>query len=199
MPGLSKRETRSERVHRTLQQVQRDEVVDACVLETVEQVCGITDTCLHECKEERPHGSLGRVPPLTITPRPLTGTVSLTGILRTVTLRAQSQTHRKVGTQSLRSLGSSLNDSGVAGVAERPRDRARPTGARATQRQMGSVRQLRFATAPKNWISESGHLRSLYAKFTTLVRVVALARADSHSDTCSLRRRWDLIRLHRGL
>src|ERR1700683_3439790 len=65
---------------------------------------------------------------------------------------------------------------------------------RANAAHMGSVLQLHFASAPKNWISESGHLRSLYAKFTILV---AAARADSDSGTCGLRGRWGVIRLRR--
>jgi putative transposase len=40
-----------------------DEVLDAYVFETVEQVREITETWLHEYNEERPHDSLGRVPP----------------------------------------------------------------------------------------------------------------------------------------
>src|SRR2546427_807436 len=50
----------------------RDEVLDAYVFETVEQVREITETWLHEYNEERPHDSLGRVPPLMFMPRPLT-------------------------------------------------------------------------------------------------------------------------------
>ena len=48
----------------------RDEVLDAYVFETVEQVREITETWLHEYNEERPHDSLGRVPPLMFMPRP---------------------------------------------------------------------------------------------------------------------------------
>jgi len=49
----------------------RDEV-HAYVFETVEQVREITKTWIHEFNEERPHNSLGRVPPLTFMRRPLT-------------------------------------------------------------------------------------------------------------------------------
>ena len=34
-------------------------MLDACVLDTVEQVCGITDTWVYDCNSERPYGSLG--------------------------------------------------------------------------------------------------------------------------------------------
>lgn len=50
----------------------RDEVLDAYVFETIEQVREVTDTWLSEYNEERPHDSLGRVPPLTFLPRPQT-------------------------------------------------------------------------------------------------------------------------------
>ena len=42
---------------------------DAYVFETVDQVRDITESWLHEYTEERPHDSLGRVPPLTFMPR----------------------------------------------------------------------------------------------------------------------------------
>jgi hypothetical protein len=47
-------------------------VLDAYVFDAIEQVREITDTWLREYNEERPHGSLGRVPPLMFMPRPLT-------------------------------------------------------------------------------------------------------------------------------
>lgn len=43
----------------------RDEVLDACVFESIEQVREVTEIWLHEYNEERPHDSLGRVPSLT--------------------------------------------------------------------------------------------------------------------------------------
>ena len=49
----------------------RDEVLDAYVFEAIEQVREVTDTWLSKYNEERPHDSLGRVPPLTFMPRPL--------------------------------------------------------------------------------------------------------------------------------
>lgn len=50
----------------------RDEVLDAYVFETIDQVRTITEDWLREYNEERPHDSLGRVPPLTFLPRPTT-------------------------------------------------------------------------------------------------------------------------------
>jgi len=49
----------------------RDEVLDAYVFESIEQVREVTEIWLHEYNEERPHDSLGRVPPLTFMPRPI--------------------------------------------------------------------------------------------------------------------------------
>jgi putative transposase len=43
----------------------RDEVLDAYVFETIEQVREVTDAWLSEYNEERPRDSLDRVPPLT--------------------------------------------------------------------------------------------------------------------------------------
>jgi putative transposase len=37
----------------------------------IEQVREVTETWLGEYNEERPHDSLGRVPPLTFMPRPI--------------------------------------------------------------------------------------------------------------------------------
>jgi putative transposase len=48
----------------------RNEVLDAYVFDSIEQVREITECWLHEYDEERPHDSLGRVPPLTFMPRP---------------------------------------------------------------------------------------------------------------------------------
>ena len=47
-------------------------MLDAYVFDAIEQVREITDTWLREYNEERPHDSLGRVPPLTFMPRPQT-------------------------------------------------------------------------------------------------------------------------------
>jgi putative transposase len=45
-------------------------VLDAYVFDAIEQVRETTETWLREYNEERPHDSLGRVPPLTFMPRP---------------------------------------------------------------------------------------------------------------------------------
>ena len=50
----------------------RNEVLDAYVFESIEQVRAITEDWLREYNEERPHDSLGRVPPHTFLPRPTT-------------------------------------------------------------------------------------------------------------------------------
>jgi transposase InsO family protein len=47
----------------------RNEVLNTYVFDTIEQVQEITETWLREYNEERPHDSLGRVPPLTFLPR----------------------------------------------------------------------------------------------------------------------------------
>ena len=80
-PGKPDQNAFIERFNKTY----RDEVLDAYVFESVEQVREVTETWLHEYNEERPHDSLGRVPPLMFMPRPQTTressfkTVSLTG------------------------------------------------------------------------------------------------------------------------
>jgi len=66
-PGKLDQNALIERFNKTY----RDEVLDAYVFETVEQVREITETWLHEYNEERPQDSLGRVPPLRFMPRPL--------------------------------------------------------------------------------------------------------------------------------
>jgi putative transposase len=48
----------------------REEVLSAYVFESLEQVRALTDEWLQTYNEERPHDSLGRVPPLTFMPRP---------------------------------------------------------------------------------------------------------------------------------
>jgi putative transposase len=66
-PGKPDQNAFIERFNKTY----RDEVLDAYVFEAIEQVREVTDTWLSEYNEERPHDSLGRVPPLTFLPRPL--------------------------------------------------------------------------------------------------------------------------------
>jgi putative transposase len=50
----------------------RTEVLDAYVFDSIEEVRQITEIWLREYNEERPHDSLGRVPPLTFMPRSTT-------------------------------------------------------------------------------------------------------------------------------
>jgi len=47
----------------------RDEVLDAYLFDSIEQVREITEAWLREYNEERPHDSLGRLPPLMFMPR----------------------------------------------------------------------------------------------------------------------------------
>lgn len=58
----------------------RDEVLDAYVFETIDQVRTITEDWLREYNEERPHDSLGRVPPLMFMPRRATAGKSTFGL-----------------------------------------------------------------------------------------------------------------------
>jgi putative transposase len=44
-------------------------VLDAYVFDSIEQVRDVTEIWLREYNEERPHDSLGRVPPLMFMPR----------------------------------------------------------------------------------------------------------------------------------
>src|SRR6266446_10801277 len=48
----------------------REEVLDAYLFDSLEQVREITDAWLETYNTERPHHSLGQVPPLTFLPRP---------------------------------------------------------------------------------------------------------------------------------
>jgi putative transposase len=64
-PGKPDQNAFIERFNRTY----RDEVLDAYVFDSIEQVREVTDNWLREYNEERPHDSLGRVPPLTFMPR----------------------------------------------------------------------------------------------------------------------------------
>jgi putative transposase len=58
----------------------RNEVLDAYVFESIDQVRTITEDWLREYNEERPHDSLGRVPPLTFMPRQVTTGKSTFGL-----------------------------------------------------------------------------------------------------------------------
>jgi putative transposase len=64
-PGKPDQNAFIERFNRTY----RDEVLDAYVFESIEQVREVTENWLREYNEERPHDSLGRVPPLMFMPR----------------------------------------------------------------------------------------------------------------------------------
>jgi putative transposase len=48
----------------------REEVLDAYLFDSLDQVREITDAWLATYNTERPHDSLGQVPPLTFLPRP---------------------------------------------------------------------------------------------------------------------------------
>lgn len=65
-PGKPDQNAFIERFNKTY----REEVLSAYLFESIEQVREITETWLCEYNEERPHDSLGRVPPLTFMPRP---------------------------------------------------------------------------------------------------------------------------------
>ena len=64
-PGKPDQNAFVERVNRTY----REEVLDAYLFESLEQVREITELWIPEYNQERPHDSLGCVPPLTFKPR----------------------------------------------------------------------------------------------------------------------------------
>ena len=64
-PGKPNQNAFIERFNKTY----RNEVLSAYLFETIEEVQRITDDWLIEYNEQRPHDSLGRVPPLTYLPR----------------------------------------------------------------------------------------------------------------------------------
>lgn len=66
-PGKPDQNAYIERFNRSY----REEVLSAYVFESIEQVRVLTDDWLRTYNEERPHDSLGRVPPLTFLPRPI--------------------------------------------------------------------------------------------------------------------------------
>ena len=68
-PGKPDQNAFIERFNRTY----REEVLDAYLFDSLEQVRAITEAWLTTYNTERPHDSLGQVPPLTFLPRPETG------------------------------------------------------------------------------------------------------------------------------
>jgi len=60
----------SERVHRALQSSYRPEGLNAHLFESIAELRALTDAWLRIYNGERPHDSLGPVPPLTFLPRP---------------------------------------------------------------------------------------------------------------------------------
>jgi len=67
-PGKPDQNAFIERFNRTF----REEVLDAHLFESLDQVRAITEPWLETYNTERPHDSLGQVPPLTFLPRPET-------------------------------------------------------------------------------------------------------------------------------
>jgi len=68
-PGKPDQNAFIERFNRTF----RHEVLNAYVFESLDQVREIVETWLREYNDERPHDSLGRVPPTQFLPRSTTG------------------------------------------------------------------------------------------------------------------------------
>jgi putative transposase len=66
-PGKPDQNAYIERFNRSY----RNEVLDAYVFDSIDEVRQITNIWLREYNEERAHDSLGRVPPLTFMPRPI--------------------------------------------------------------------------------------------------------------------------------
>lgn len=65
-PGKPDQNAYIERFNRTY----REEVLDAYIFDSVRNVQELTDAWLRIYNEQRPHDSLGRVPPATFIPRP---------------------------------------------------------------------------------------------------------------------------------
>jgi putative transposase len=72
-PGKLRQNAFIERFNRTY----REEVLDAHLFESLEQVHEITASWIPEYNKERPHDSLGRVPSLTFKPRQTSGESTL--------------------------------------------------------------------------------------------------------------------------
>ena len=65
-PGKPDQNAYIERFNRSY----RTEVLNAYLFESLTELRALTDAWLRICNGERPHDSLGRVPPLTFLPRP---------------------------------------------------------------------------------------------------------------------------------
>ena len=72
-PGKPDQNAYIERFNRSY----RTEVLNAHLFESIAELRALTTTWLRIYNEERPHDSLGRVPPLTFLPRPTTAGQSL--------------------------------------------------------------------------------------------------------------------------
>ena len=75
-PGKPDQNAYIERFNRSY----RTEVLNAHLFESVAELRALTDTWLRIYNSERPHDSLGRVPPLTFLPRPLSAGQSLLAV-----------------------------------------------------------------------------------------------------------------------
>ena len=75
-PGKPDQNAYIERFNRTY----RTEVLNAHVFESIAELRAMTETWLRIYNSERPHDSLGRVPPLTFLPRPSSAGQSLFGV-----------------------------------------------------------------------------------------------------------------------